>query len=81
VQGTVACSATVEDGPDSGGNEGEDEEADDEDKVDGFVAAAAAGEDEGIFVVEDAGCGEGDDLAPGWDAGGIGEIVFGVGEE
>ena len=45
VQATVAYSAAIEDGPDDGGEEGEDEEAEREGVVDGFVAAAAAGED------------------------------------
>jgi hypothetical protein len=81
VQAVVACSAAIEDGPERRCNKREDEQAEHEDEVVGFVAAAAPSEDKRSFVVEDVGCGEGDDLAPGWDAGGIGEIVFGVGEE
>jgi hypothetical protein len=74
VQATVAYSAAIEDGPDDGGEEGEDEEAEREGVVDGFVAAAAAGKDEGSFVVEDVDSGEADDRSPGQDAGGIGKI-------
>src|ERR1700728_4754672 len=42
VQATVAYSAAIEDGPHDGGEEGEDEEAEGEGVVDGFVSAAHA---------------------------------------
>lgn len=74
VQGTVAYSAAIKDRPDDGGEEGEDEETEREGVVDGFIAAATAGEDEGRFVVEDVDSGKGDDRSPGQDAGGIGQI-------
>ena len=81
VQVTVACPAAIEDGPERGGDEREDGERKDEDEVDGFVAAAATGEDQRSFVVEDVGCGEGDDLTPGRNAGGIGNVDLGDSEE
>ena len=59
----------------------DNEQADHQDEVDGFVAAAAAGEHERRFVVEDAGGGEGDDGAPGRDGGWVGQVVNGVREK
>ncbi len=81
IEHGVAGAAAIEKRPDDGGECRKDEDAESQDEVDGFVAAAAAGEDERRMVVEHVRGGEGDDRLPRRDGGGVGKVVARIGEE